>query len=67
MQKYEVTEIYVNNPKTLLMTLDEVHRFTGAIARKFNCGLIRRWSQDGYDYYDCGPRSFKVRAVKISD
>lgn len=35
-------------------------------AQEWNYGLMRQWSMDGKDYFDCGPRVFFLYSEKSS-
>lgn len=59
---YEVTNS--RDDKVLIMTADEVQKYVGAAANKYNYGYYRYWELDGAAYYDCGPITYTVRPQK---
>ena len=59
---YEVANSRDDN--VLIMTADEVQKYVGAAANKYNYGYFRYWELDGTTYYDCGPITYMVRLQK---
>ena len=35
-------------------------------ADEWNCGIFRTWQLEGYQYFDCGPRTFKTTAKLLT-
>jgi len=56
--------IWNNYTKNLVLVVDnfeDAKSFCGRMARKLNYGIYRYWEQDGVSYFDCGPRTYKVK------
>ena len=47
-------------------TAEEALEFIHEKAQQLNCGMYRVWSLDGYQYFDCGPRTFKTETVLVT-
>jgi hypothetical protein len=43
-----------------LVVEDDVKDIVGEHARRDNYGMFRYWEIDGVEFYDCGPKTFKV-------
>lgn len=43
-----------------LVVEDDIQGIVGAAALRDNYGMFRYWEIDGVEYYDCGPKTFKV-------
>ena len=47
-------------------TAEEALAFIYEKANQWNCGMYRVWCMDGYQYFDCGPRTFKTKTVLVT-
>lgn len=42
-------------------TREEAEKWLGQQASIYNYGICRMWSENGYDYFDIGPRVFCIK------
>lgn len=42
-------------------TRQEAEKWLGQQASIYNYGIYRTWSENGYDYFDIGPRVFCIK------
>lgn len=48
-------------------TYTEAMKWIGSQAQELNYGLYRVWQVDGYRYWDCGPRTYKMAINDIPE
>lgn len=63
------TKVYDGYNNTCIGTFssrEEAERWLGKRAYEWNYGMMGQWSNDGKDYFDCGPRVFFIYNEKSS-
>ena len=48
-------------------TTKETIKWLAEKANKWNCGLARMWDEDGFRYYDVGPRVYKIALEELNE
>ena len=48
-------------------TTKEAIKWLAEKANKWNCGLARMWDEDGFRYYDVGPRVYKIALEELNE
>ena len=58
---------YDNQPAYEGATTEEVMKWLWERADKWNCGLARMWEENGFRYYDVGPRVYKIALEELNE
>lgn len=45
-------------------TYEEAKQMICSTASRLNYGLARTWTEDGVEYWDCGPQTFSIAAAE---
>lgn len=45
-------------------TYEEAKKLISSTASRLNYGLARTWTEDGVEYWDCGPQTFSIAAAE---
>lgn len=48
-------------------TTKEAIKWLAEKANKWNCGLASMWEEDGFRYYDVGPRIYKIALEHLNE
>lgn len=62
----EVYNAYENKLVAIFSDRKRAEAWIGRRAHDWNYGLCREWSTDGWDYFDVGPRVFKIKHEEVS-
>jgi len=57
----EVYNAYESKLIGVFASRAKAEQWIGKRAAAWNYGLCRQWSHDGWDYFDVGPRVFKIK------
>ena len=58
---------YDNKPAYEGATAQEAMQWLCERADKWNCGLARMWEEDGFRYYDVGPRVYRIALEELNE
>ena len=62
-----IYDTYDNKPVYECETTKEGIKWLAEKANKWNCGLARMWDEDGFRYYDVGPRVYKIALEELNE
>ena len=61
-------KVYVNYRKEatiFLPTKEAFDRLVDVACKTYNCGIYRRWENDGMTYFDCGRSVYAVKSEEL--
>lgn len=62
-----IYDTYNNESAYKGATVQEAMKWLAEKANKWNCGLARMWEEDGFRYYDVGPRVYKIALEYLNE
>ena len=63
MIKYGLYKRISNTPTQLFDTYEEAKACALRVAEANNYGRFRFWQDGGFDFYDCGPVVYRIKAL----
>lgn len=62
-----IYDTYDNEPAYEGASTEDAIQWLCIRADKWNCGMARMWEENGFRYYDVGPRMYKIALEHLNE